>query len=62
VLAFGSGAVDVPVAASADAFAAQADGYVMVGAAIRLGVAIPSLVYALTGVGAGLRMDCRARA
>jgi hypothetical protein len=44
------------------AFAAQADGYTMMGAAITLGVAIPSLVYALTRVGAGLWIDCHARA
>jgi hypothetical protein len=49
-------------AMNAFAFAAQADGQVTTAAAIALGVAIPSLVYALTRVGAGLRIDCHARA
>lgn len=43
------------------AFAAQAEGPVMMSAAIALGVAVPALVYALTRVGAGLWIDCHAR-
>jgi hypothetical protein len=33
----------------------------MMSAAIALGVAVPSLVYALTRVGAGLWIDCHSR-
>jgi hypothetical protein len=47
---------------NAFAFAAQADGYTMMAAALTLGVAIPALIYALTRVGAGLWIDCHARA
>jgi hypothetical protein len=43
------------------AFAALADGPVMLAAAVTLGVAVPALVYALTRVGAGLWIDCHAR-
>jgi uncharacterized protein YjeT (DUF2065 family) len=49
-------------AMNAFAFAAQADGYVMMAAAITLGVAIPTLVYALTRVGAALATDVHGRA
>jgi hypothetical protein len=48
-------------AMNAFAFAAQANGYVMMAAAITLGVAIPALIYALTRVGAGLWINCHAR-
>src|SRR2546428_12080267 len=39
-------------AMNAFAFAAEASGYVMMAAAVTLGVAIPTLIYALTRVGA----------
>jgi hypothetical protein len=48
--------------AAMNAFAAQAPGEWMTAAAITLGVAIPALIYALTRVGAGLWIDCHARA
>jgi hypothetical protein len=46
--------------AAMNAFAAQANGYVMM--AVTLGVAIPTLIYALTRVGAALATDCHGRA
>jgi hypothetical protein len=49
-------------AMNAFAFAAQAINPWMMAAAITLGVAIPALIYALTRVGAGLWIDCHARA
>ena len=49
-------------AMNAFAFAAQASGYVMMAAAITLGVAIPTLIYALTRVGAALATDVHGRA
>jgi hypothetical protein len=49
-------------AMNAFAFAAQAVNPWMMTAAITLGVAIPALIYALTRVGAGLWIDCHARA
>ncbi len=42
---------------NAAAFASQAEGYVMQGAAVAAGVAIPLLVYALTRIGATLYLD-----
>jgi hypothetical protein len=49
-------------AMNAFAFAAQAANPYMLAAAITLGVAIPTLVYALTRVGAALATDVHARA
>lgn len=49
-------------AMNAFAFAARAVNPWMMAAAITLGVAIPALIYALTRVGAGLWIDCHARA
>jgi sterol desaturase/sphingolipid hydroxylase (fatty acid hydroxylase superfamily) len=49
-------------AMNAFAFASQAGGYVMMAAAVTLGVAIPTLVYALTRVGAALATDVHGRA
>jgi hypothetical protein len=48
------GALAGSAAMNAFAFAAQADGYTMMAAAVTLGVAIPALIYALTRVGVGL--------
>jgi len=44
------------------AFAAPADGYVMMSAGVVLGCAIPALIYCLTRIGASLYIDCHARA
>ena len=46
---------------NAFAFAAQASNPWMMGAAVTLGVAIPSLIFAMTKVGALLWIDCQAR-
>jgi len=43
------------------AFMAQANGYTMQAAAALLGIAIPSLIYALTRVGAVMAADCHTR-
>jgi hypothetical protein len=42
---------------NAFAFAANADGAIMIGAGIVFGVCIPLLVYALTRIGATLYLD-----
>lgn len=49
-------------AMNAFAFAGNAAGYSMMAAAILLGVAIPTLIYCLTRVGAALWIDCHGRA
>jgi len=49
-------------AMNAFAFAAQADGWCMLAAAVTMGVAIPALIYALTRVGASLYIDTHSRA
>jgi hypothetical protein len=46
---------------NAFAFAAQTVNPWMMAAAVTLGVAIPSLIYALTRVGAALYIDCHSR-
>jgi hypothetical protein len=46
---------------NAVAFGAQAANPCLMAAGIALGIAIPSLIYALTRVGAALAMDCHAR-
>jgi hypothetical protein len=46
---------------NAFAFAAQAAGPVMTAAAVTMGVAIPSLIFALTRVGASMYIDCHSR-
>jgi hypothetical protein len=47
---------------NAFAFGAQAVNQYMMAAGIALGVAIPTLIYALTRVGAALATDCHVRA
>jgi hypothetical protein len=46
---------------NAFAFAAQTVNPWMMAAAVTLGIAIPSLIYALTRVGAALYIDCHSR-
>src|SRR6266853_921357 len=46
---------------NAFAFASQTVNPWMMAAAVTLGVAIPSLIYALTRVGAALYIDCHSR-
>jgi hypothetical protein len=48
-------------AMNAFAFAAAAVSWPMLAAAITLGIAIPSMIYALTRVGAALYVDCHQR-
>src|SRR5258708_23415636 len=48
-------------AMNAFAFAAQANGYCMLAAAVTLGVAIPGLIFAMTKVGALMWIDTHAR-
>ena len=48
-------------AMNAFAFAAQANGYCMLAAAVTLGVAIPGLIFAMTKVGALMWIDTQAR-
>ena len=48
-------------AMNAFAFAAQTTTAYMMAAAVTLGVAIPSLIYSLTRVGAALATDCHGR-
>jgi hypothetical protein len=48
-------------AMNAFAFAAQANGYCMLAAAVTLGVAIPGLIFAMTKVGAMMWVDVHAR-
>src|SRR5258707_694749 len=46
---------------NAFAFAAQTVNPYMMAAAVTLGIAIPALIYPLTGVGAALYIDCHSR-
>jgi hypothetical protein len=49
-------------AMNAYAFSAHTADYIMLAAAVTLGVAIPTLIYCLTRVGAALYIDCHGRA
>ena len=55
------GTLGASAAMNAFAFAADAEGIAMMGAAIALGVAIPALIYALTRVGAALWIDTHSK-
>jgi hypothetical protein len=46
---------------NAFAFARDAEGAIMTGAAIAMGVAIPALIYAFTRIGAALWIDCHSK-
>jgi hypothetical protein len=55
------GTLTASAAMNAFAFAQDATGPAMTGAAVVLGVAIPGLIYALTRIGAAIYIDCHSR-